>query len=236
MDPSSALEHNISRIAAAIGEPARTRMLYALLDGHARTSTELSIIADVCPSTGSVHLQRLIAGNLITLNVQGRHRYYSLAGEEVATALERLCVLAGNPQKPLVTSAPSTMRVARTCYDHMAGVVGVALHDRLKEMGWIHTPTAMKKDYDVTAKGALEFGRLGIDVEALRSQRRRFVGPCLDWSERKPHLAGSVGAALLRLALKRKWVCRQLDSRALDVTRFGRGELESQFGIKICDS
>src|SRR5271163_3678302 len=127
----------VSRIAAAIGEPARARMLYCLMDGHARTSTELAMVADVSPSTASVHLNRLKMEHLVKVLVQGKHRYYSLGGPDVAAALEGLSVLAGSGRGKFVPNTPSRLRNARTCYDHMAGTLGVALHDRLQALGWL---------------------------------------------------------------------------------------------------
>jgi len=127
----------VSRIAAAIGEPARARILYCLMDGHARTSTELAMVADVSPSTASVHLNRLKTERLVKVLVQGKHRYYSLEGPNVASALEGLSVLAGGSRDKSVPSTPSRLRAARTCYDHLAGTVGVSLHDRFKALGWL---------------------------------------------------------------------------------------------------
>src|SRR5439155_7778862 len=119
-----------SSIAAAIGEPARARMLYCLADGRARTSTELAIVADVSPSTASVHLQRLRTRRLVKVYAQGKHRYYSLAGANVAAVLEALSVLAGKSGDAFVPNTPNRLRAARTCYDHIAGTLGVSLHDR----------------------------------------------------------------------------------------------------------
>src|SRR5688572_5317168 len=130
-------EAGVPAIAAAIGEPARARMLYCLMDGHARTSTELAVVAEVSPSTASVHLHRLEAQRLVTVVVQGKHRYYSLEGAGVAAALEALSVLAGGAPHRFVPTTPSRLRTARTCYDHIAGTVGVSLHDRFKALGWL---------------------------------------------------------------------------------------------------
>jgi len=126
-----------SSIAAAIGEPARARMLYSLMDGRARTSTELAIVADVSPSTASVHLHRLQSEHLLKVLVQGKHRYYSLEGPNVAAVLEGLSVLAGSPRKKFVPNTPSRLRAARTCYDHIAGTLGVLLHDRFQALRWL---------------------------------------------------------------------------------------------------
>jgi len=222
----------VHTIAAAIGEPARERMLYCLMDGHARTSTELAAVADVSPSTGSVHLNRLKAAGLVKVSVQGKHRYYSLDGSEVAQTLEALSVLAGTPRKKFVTNTPSRLCAARTCYDHLAGTLGVSLHDRLRAMGCLREKDG-DRAYALTPKGVKLFESLGVDLEATLSLRRRFAFPCLDWSERRPHLGGGLGAAFLKVALKKKWVTQDLDSRALAVTGVGQREMLSQFGLQI---
>ncbi|MFI4969438.1 MAG: ArsR/SmtB family transcription factor [Lysobacterales bacterium] len=222
----------VSRIAASIGEPARARMLYCLLDGHARTSTELAIVADVSPSTASAHLARLKEQQLVKVLAQGKHRYYSLEGSSVAAALEALMVVAGGSRDRFVPSTPSRLRAARTCYDHMAGAVAVSLHDRFNALGWLSAGSAGDSTYDLTDKGAKAFAALGIDIEATRSLRRRFACACVDWSERRPHIGGALGAALLSVALKRRWVVQDLDSRALSVTRTGSREMRARFGIQ----
>jgi DNA-binding transcriptional ArsR family regulator len=221
----------VSRIAAAIGEPARARMLYCLIDGHARTSTELAMLADVSPSTGSVHLNRLKAERLVKVSVQGKHRYYSLEGPDVAKALEGLSVLAGGFRDKFVPNTPSRLRAARTCYDHIAGGLGVLLHDRFKTLRWLSADST--EAYDLTSDGTKAFEALGIDLETTRALRRRFAYGCLDWSERRPHIGGALGAALLKVALKRKWVLQDLDSRALGITSFGRREILTRFGARV---
>jgi DNA-binding transcriptional ArsR family regulator len=226
-------DHAVSRIAAAIGEPARTRMLYCLMDGHARTSTELAMVAEVTPSTASVHLNRLKEEKLVRVLVQGRHRYYSLEGPGVARALEGLSILAGGMQNKFAPSTPSRLREARSCYDHMAGTVAVSLHDRFLALRWIKASSGNGSAYDLTVAGAKTFEALGVDVEATRALRRRFAYACLDWSERRPHVGGALGAALLNIALSRKWMAQDLDSRALSVTRFGQSELRARFGLQV---
>src|SRR6266704_472019 len=173
----------VSRIAAAIGEPARARMLYCLADGRARTSTELAVVGEVTPSTASVHLQRLKAQRLVKVFAQGKHRYYSLEGANVAAALEALSVLAGGTHEAFVPRTPNRLRAARTCYDHIAGTLGVSLHDRIKTLGWLSTsPSGCDDAYDLTQNGAAALEALGIDVAATRILRRRFAFACLDWS------------------------------------------------------
>jgi DNA-binding transcriptional ArsR family regulator len=230
MDVAGETDAVVSRIAAAIGEPARARMLYCLLDGHARTSTELAIVADISPSTTSVHLKRLSAENLVKVIAQGKHRYYSLLGPEVASLLEGLIVLAGS-HKHFVPNTPNRLRAARTCYDHIAGTLGVSICDQLESKRWLSE--SGRNAYDLTPTGITAIERLGIDVEGVRSLRRRFAYACLDWSERRPHLGGALGAALLELLLRKKWVTQDLDSRALSITGLGQRELLARFGLKI---
>lgn len=235
-DSAPPLDAAISRVAAAIAEPARARMLCSLMDGHARTGTELALVAEVSPSTASVHLQRLAAQRLVTVSAQGKHRYYTLDGPDVARLIERLSVLAGARQR-VARFAPSTpvhLRAARTCYDHIAGTLGVALHDRFRALGWLTRHVASRRDnYDLSPAGAKALAALGLDLEGARALRRRFAFACLDWSERRPHLAGALGAALLALALKRKWVLEDLNSRALELTPMGGRELAARFGVRI---
>jgi DNA-binding transcriptional ArsR family regulator len=230
MDVAPHTDAAVSTIAAAIGEEARARMLFCLMDGQARTSTELAVVAGVSPSTASVHLHRLKAAHLVKVLGQGKHRFYSLEGPDVAGALEGLSVLAGAPRKKFVPSTPGHLRAARTCYDHLAGILGVALHDRFQTVGWL---SGSDSEYSVTQTGTKGFEALGIDLEATRALRRRFACPCLDWSERRPHVGGALGAALLKIALKRKWVVRELDSRALGITSLCRREMLTRFGVQI---
>jgi DNA-binding transcriptional ArsR family regulator len=224
---------SVSRVAAAIGEPARTKMLYCLMDGHARTSTELAIVAGVSPSTASVHLARLKQQHLVKVVAAGKLRYYSIENSQVAAALEALTVVVGGTSAGFVPNTPQRLRAARTCYDHLAGVLGVALHDRLQEIGWLSIVPPKGGAYDLTAEGGRALDGLGVDIDSIRRLRRRFAYGCLDWSERRPHVGGAVGAALLRITVKKKWVVRDLDSRALRVTSIGQRELRARFGLYI---
>lgn len=224
----------ISGIAAAIGEPARARMLYCLMDNRARTSTELAVVAEVCPSTASVHLNRLKAEGLVRMLVQGKHRYYSLHGPQVARVLEGLRVLAGGDRGKFRPRTPDRLCAARTCYDHMAGTLGVLLHDRMNANGWFR----VRSDTDhpaceLTSEGERAFEAIGVRLDAVRALRRRFAFGCLDWSERRFHLGGSLGAALLQVALAGRWVIQDLDSRALRVTASGRREMGARFGLVL---
>jgi DNA-binding transcriptional ArsR family regulator len=233
-----ATDTSAALIAAAIGEPARARMLYCMVDGRARTSTELAIVAEVSASTASAHLHRLKTQRLVKVLAQGKHRYYSLEGPRVAEALEALSVLAGGTRGSVAPPTPSTpdgLRAARACYDHIAGALGVALHDCFTKMRWLSEVPGTSANghvYEITPSGTKAFGALGIDVEATRALRRRFAFACVDWSERRPHVGGALGAAVLKVALKRKWVVQDLDSRALSVTRIGRREILNRFGFQ----
>ena len=221
----------MAKVAAAIGEPARARMLCSLLDGRARTSTELAVLGGVSPSTASVHLNRLVAARLLTVLAQGKHRYYRLRGTNVAAALESLSVVAGGSARRFVPNTPVHLRAARTCYDHIAGQLGVVLRSQFEKLGWME-PTSSGRRYELTNKGAAACEALGIDVAAVRAQRRQFAYPCLDWSERQPHIGGALGATLLNAAVKKKWLVLELDSRALRITSRGRREIGSYFGIQ----
>ncbi|MBI6635465.1 helix-turn-helix transcriptional regulator [Pseudomonas paralactis] len=223
----------ISRVAGAIAEPARTKMLCSLMDGHARTSTEMAVIADVSASTASAHLARLKEDGLIKLHTQGRHRYFSLADAHVAQAIEALMVISRNAQTRFVPTTPNRLQLARTCYDHMAGSLAVQLHDYFIDAGWLSVPIADDGTYQLSMEGKNAMTGLGVEIETVRAQRRRFACSCLDWSMRRPHLAGALGAAVLQAVISRKWMIQDLDSRALALTPKGRKELYGRFGITV---
>ncbi|MHC8314101.1 ArsR/SmtB family transcription factor [Pseudomonas sp. LB3P31] len=228
-----AQQHDIgvSQVAAAIAEPARTKMLCSLMDGHARTSTELAAIAEVSASTASAHLAKLKDLALVRLHVQGRHRYYSLADPRVAQALEALMVIGQSAPSTFSSRTPDRLQFARTCYDHMAGTLAVLMHDRMLAAGWLLLTD--DQGYQLSGRGAEAFEGLGIEVEELARLRRRFACPCLDWSMRRPHLGGALGAALLKVAISRRWVTQDLDSRALALTALGRKEISRRFDIEL---
>ena len=227
---SPRIDSHLARLAGAIAEPARARMLCCLLDGHARTATELAAVGEVAASTASAHLARLKEQRLVESVAQGKHRYFRLAGSEVAAVLEGLLVVAGAPRSEFQPGTPSRLRAARTCYDHMAGTAGVALHDRLHAQGWLQA-TAARDDYELTSEGAVALESLGIDIEGARRSRRRFACACLDWSERRPHLGGALGAACLQLSLRRGWVRQALDGRALALSPKAQREMPELFGL-----
>ncbi len=227
------VEQDVVEIAAAIGEPARAKMLFFLLDGRARTTTELAIAAELNPSAATFHLQKMLALGLLKLNVQGRHRYYTLAGTRVAAALESLSILAsGHKARPFSPSTPARLRGARTCYDHMAGHLGVTLHDRLRALGWIKAKRDSKQ-YEIPSAGVEGFIKLGIDMDAVLRNRRQKAIACMDWSERRPHLGGALGAALLDFLLKNRWVTRNEYDRVLTLTFGGSQDLRTKLGIDL---
>lgn len=230
MDAMDSIDGAASKMASAIGEPARARILYCLMDDRARTSTELAAVADVGTSTASAHLDRLLRARLLKVAAQGRYRYYSLAGPEVGRVLEVLSAAAGSLSPRFLPKTPDRLRAARTCYDHIAGSLGVRLHDRLLKLEWI-SRAGREGDYAITKKGRGKLADLGIEVDAVEARRRRVAYGCLDWSERRSHLGGALGAAILGLATRRKWVSRDLDGRGLAPTEFGRREFLRCFGI-----
>jgi DNA-binding transcriptional ArsR family regulator len=215
--------------AKLISEPARAQMLIALLDGRAMTATELAHGANVSPQTASSHLSQMMAGELLALEKQGRHRYYRLASLEVATALEALMSLTSE-RVEVQSNTLESIHLARSCYDHVAGRVGVALADALQAKGWLATT---EKSYEVTAGGEAAFTEFGIDLAALRKQRRHFARQCLDWTERRHHVAGALGAALMVRLLERGWLKKDLGDRVLRVTGAGYEGLERVLGVRV---
>ncbi len=219
------MERDLTAPAALIAEPARAAMLNALLSGRALAAGELARVAGVSRPTASEHLRRLLDGNLVEVVSQGRHRYYRLAGPHVANALEALAHLG--PPAPVATlrqaNAARALAFARTCYDHLAGTCGVALLDALLANEWLCDHDG---GYGVTSAGDRELVALGIDVGAARSARRTFARPCLDWTVRRHHLAGSLGAAITTRLLDLDWFThRTRDGRGLRITDTGRSRL-----------
>jgi DNA-binding transcriptional ArsR family regulator len=225
---------DIAAVASLIGEPARSVMLSELADGRALTAGELAARAGVSASTASAHLSRLVSGGLLVGVAQGRHRYYRLASRQVAEALEGLAVLAPPPAPRGVFSRSvlSGLRFARSCYGHLAGRLGVDVRGRLVELALIVEDGA---EHRVTPAGERWFGQLGVDVEAARRARRAFARPCIDWSERRPHLAGSLGDSMLTALVGRDWLRRQAGERTLELTPAGRRWLEATLGLTRCD-
>ncbi|MCR9070815.1 MAG: ArsR family transcriptional regulator [Alphaproteobacteria bacterium] len=225
--------NRIAEIGLLIGEPARAAMLDALMDGRALTAGELAGVAGITPQTASGHLARLSDANLLAVERQGRHRYHRLASAEVADLIESVARIAAvtlpQTRRPVTGPRDAQMRLARTCYDHLAGGLGVAVTDALVAKGVI----AFDDGAGIVAPDGLDrLAALGIAVDdAARRTTRPLCRPCLDWSERRPHLAGRLGAAVCRHFLERHWVTRIADSRALFITPKGRQALRAEFGI-----
>jgi DNA-binding transcriptional ArsR family regulator len=226
-----------AEIASLVGEPARAAMLHALMDGRALTATELARVAGIAPQTGSGHLARLVEAGLITVTRQGRHRYHRLASPTVARMMEGIMEVAfvAEPARRRLVTGPrdEALRAARTCYDHLAGRLGVAMADALVANGFAELNDEAGL---ITESGLAFLGRLGIDVDDLQATRGRrpariLCRPCLDWSERRPHLAGAVGAALCTHGFALGWIRRARDSRAVTITPAGQRVFHDDFGI-----
>lgn len=216
---------DIASLAALVGDPTRAAMLVALMDGRAHTATELSLEGGVAPSTASSHLARMTSGGLLSIARQGRHRYYRLRSSEVAAALEGLMGLTSPPERRRVVPGPADpdLRRARVCYDHLAGEAGVRLLDGLRRRRLL---TGDDGEMALTRAGRAWCSHLGLDPASPGRSRRPLCLPCLDWSERRTHLAGWLGAALLTRLFERRWARRALDSRALILTARGERFLE----------
>lgn len=228
-----------AEIAALSGDPARATMLHALMDGRALTATELAKSAGITPQTASGHLSRMTSVGLLSVERQGRHRYHRLATSSVARMLESIMEVAAElePDRSRLTVGPrdAAMRKARTCYDHLAGRLGVALADALTARGHVE----LTGDAGLLTESGVAFlGSLGIDTAPLLARRTRRSGrvlcrPCLDWSERRPHLAGSVGAAICAHSLASGWTRRLNGTRAVQITPKGERIFREQFGARI---
>ncbi len=229
---------DIAPVAALMADPARAAMLGALLGGPALAAGELSKVAGVSPATASAHLARLLDGGMVTVTRQGRHRYYSLAGHEVAAVLEAIAQISPvSPVRSLRQSRDAAaLAQARTCYDHLAGRAGVALFDALIRGGTLTGEgTGQDAAYEVTAHGTGTLDTFGINVAELRRSRRRFAGACLDWTQRRPHLNGALGAAITGRLLELGWIRRGPSRRAVRVTEPGRAGLAATFGWSVPD-
>ena len=209
-------------------------MLAALIDGRSRTATELAYHAGVSPQTASSHLAKLVQARLLAMEAEGRFRHYRLAGPNVGHAIEALLALAGDGERYRKgpTKGIEPIRIARTCYDHLAGRLGVALtHMMVKRK--LLKPSG--RDFRLTPSGEKFLRKFGVDVEKAKHPRRAFARQCRDWTERRPHLAGALGAALAARWLELRWVTRVPEERYLIVTNRGRTALKGLFSIKPSD-
>jgi DNA-binding transcriptional ArsR family regulator len=215
----------IVKVANLIGEAGRIRMLSTLLDGNGHSASELAITAAVSPQTASSHLSKLLSGGLVVSERQGRQRLFRLKNRDVAAAIEALGALAYRPEMVVLPQ----IRFARTCYDHLAGVLAIAVRNELLSKGAIRH---RKGAFILTSAGSRLLRTLDIDVDALRGLRRSFAHKCLDWTERHHHIGGAVGAALLSCFFERNWLARVRGARAVRVTHAGEHAFEKVFGIR----
>ena len=220
---------DIAGPASLMGDATRATFLMALSEGQSLPASELARRARVTPSTASIQLAKLVEGGFLKVKRNGRHRYYGLADANIAAAIESLAVIA--PRRPASSLKQarigSDLQAARTCYDHLAGVLGVTLFESLQRQRLLTAELAP------TRRGAKRFGELGIDVVELARRRRPFAKRCLDWTERRHHLAGSLGAALAARCFELGWIERLPASRAVRVTEEGRDDLAREFAIEL---
>ncbi|MFC5473650.1 ArsR/SmtB family transcription factor [Paraherbaspirillum soli] len=226
-------EPDIGRLARTIGDPTRIKMLRLLMEGRALTAKELAYGTDVEPATATTHLRRLLDDNLVGMTTQGRHKYFRLASPDVARLIETLMVVAPAGKSKRADHAEDAICTARFCYDHLAGKLGTQLTAVLLERGLLQADDgpAEDKKFSIPAAGVAWFSSFGIDLQALKKSRRRFAYPCLDWSERKDHLAGALGAVLAQRMIALGWLTRSKHSRVVAITEDGHSALEAQFGI-----
>jgi len=222
----------LAELAGLIADPGRARILSRLMDGRAQTASELALLAGVTPQTASWHLSRLVQRALLKVERRGPRRLYRLATPLVAQMLEGMMTVAvTGPQ----ASRPSAriddqMRRARTCYDHLAGELGVAVTDALRERGYL----VLDQDAgELTAAGLAFLGGLGLDLRSPARRPRALCRPCLDWSERLPHLAGRAGASIADLAFQRDWIRRRPQGRSVEITATGLAAFKNLFGARI---
>lgn len=221
---------SIAQIAALAGDPARANMLTALMSGKALTASELANEAGITAQTASSHLAKLGEGGLIEGLKQGRHRYFRLSGHDVADMLETMMGVAARTGHLRTRTGPSdpAIRKARVCYDHLAGENAVAMMEAFQKSKWLVVRDGALR---LTKRGQDTMADFGIDLDALAKQRRPLCKPCLDWSMRRPHLAGGLGAALLSRIYELKWARRDKDTRAVHFTPSGERHFIERFGI-----
>jgi len=225
---------SISKLAQVIADPARAAMLTELMSGRALTATELANVSGVTRATASSHLGKLQAANLLVVHAQGRHKYFRLATEEVAQVLERLVGLAASTgHSPLVTGPrDAEMRQARSCYDHLAGPLAVEFYAYAMKQGWFVQPVTsgcLSRAIDLSDVGAKAFTEIGLPINEIKQQKRALCRACLDWSERRDHLAGALGAGLLTFCVSKRWATQGADSRVVKFSKKGEAEFRKVF-------
>lgn len=225
---------NIANVATLIADSSRSAMLMALLGGQTLLASELARIAGITPQTASAHLAKMVEGGLLGSESHGRNRYFRLTSPEVAHVLEALAIVAKPAKVRSLRQSDETkaLHFARTCYDHMAGEVGVTITSRMLELGWI-APDG--RDFIVTGSGSDGLLTIGVNASDLNGRRRIFARQCLDWSERRYHLAGALGAAITTRFFDLGWIQRKPGTRAIMVTESGAGGLLKTFGMRIAE-
>lgn len=223
---------NMAEIASLLGETSRATMLASMMDGRFHTASELAYMAAIKPQTASFHLAKLVEGKLVKVEKQGRHRYFQLADEEIAHLLESFLAISPPPEVRSLkqSSQMKLLQGARTCYDHLAGKLGVQLTESLVNAGYLQLG---EKEFLITSKGAHFFTDFGLDLDDLKRKRRSFSHACLDWSERRYHLAGSLGQGILTHLLSLGWVTRVPSIRAIKVTEKGRAGFKEVFQLDV---
>ena len=223
------IEPNIALIASLIGDQARSKMLTALMCGKALTATELALEADITAQTASSHLTKLVAGELLVVRKQGRHKYFQLRGHQVAELLEQLLTLSAATSTQS-TTGPSDprLRYARICYDHLAGEQGVKLYDTLIQTGLLIDHVQQPQ---LTEQGERFFQDLGVDLSQLQDKKRPLCKACLDWSERRSHLAGSLGHWILSDLIDKQWARQDMDSRTIQFSEQGLRQFYRRYGL-----
>ena len=224
-------ENKFVDVAGLIGEPARAKMLWNLLDGRSYTASELAMAADISGTSASNHLAKLLEADLLKVERQGRHRYFSFSKPEIAYVVESLASLSGHSSNKNIKEAAATgIKYCRSCYDHLAGHVGVKITEALEKKKAIRKHI---NSYLVTTSGWKLLAELDIAKNEMINNRRPLTRQCLDWSERRPHIAGQVGAMLLNTMLEKSWFRRIRFSRELIITAKGRGEIQKLFGVDV---
>ncbi|WP_458120118.1 ArsR/SmtB family transcription factor [Paenibacillus sp. Z6-24] len=221
---------DIAEVVSLLGETSRAAMLTGLLDGRFHTAGELAYMASVTPQTASFHLSKLVQGGWITAERHGRYRYYRLANREVAQMLETMLTLSPPPQIRSLRQSTEvqSLREARTCYDHLAGQLGVKLTEAMVSSGYLLPESG---EFKVTTEGEAFFAGLGLNLTLVRRKRRAFAHACLDWSERRHHLGGALGHELVNLLLQKEWIIRVPSIRAVKVTDQGRLAFRQHFHL-----
>ncbi len=226
------MEEHFKQIASLIGDPTRATILWTLLDGRAFTATELAITADTSPQNISMHLNKLVQAQLLCVESQGRHKYYKFARKDIAYAVEALANLipVDIDKKAKANTYEAPVKYCRSCYDHLAGKIGVAVTDSMIGQKII---IDHGKSYEVSITGQAWFTDLGINISDLQQRRRSFLRPCLDWSERRHHMAGSLAAALFDKMLHEDWIRKMQNSRAIVITAKGQQMIHKYFKLSL---